>query len=190
MRQVLLPAIAVLSTFLASCVPSVYPLYTARDLAFDPALIGAWQEDGSPDESWTFTKLDDTTYRLVVKDGKLSAPFDAHLLRLGPHRFLDMTPHRDGLPQDVMPDIFEMSLIPGHLFLKVTQIEPVLRMAMLDPDWIEKRLKEHPSDLVHVKPRDKEIVLTAPTADLQKFILRHANDKDAFGDASELKKIR
>ncbi len=38
-------------------VPSVYPLYTAKDLIFDPALIGVWQEDGE-DVSWTFTKLD------------------------------------------------------------------------------------------------------------------------------------
>jgi hypothetical protein len=34
----------------------------------------------------------------------------------------------------------------------------------------------------------QDIVLTASTAELQKFILRHANDKDAFGGTSELKK--
>lgn len=181
--------IGAFSISLASCVPSVYPLYTAKDLIFDPALIGVWQEDGE-DDSWTFTKLDDTSYRLVVKEGDNTAPFEAHLVRLGAYRFLDMAPHEDGLPQESVTDIYRMGLIAGHMFLKVSQIEPTQQLAFLDPDWLESRLAARPAEVAHITRGNKDFVLTAPTPDLQRFIRQHAGDKEAFGEASNLKKKR
>ena len=188
MSRCLATLIGVFSLSLAGCVPSVYPLYTAKDLIFDPALIGVWQEDGEED-SWTFTRLDDTSYRLVVKEGDKTAPFDVHLVRLGAYRFLDMTPHEDGL-QELVPDIYRMSLIAGHMILKVSQVEPALQMAFLDPDWLGKRLKARPAEIAHIMRGDTDVVLTAPTPDLQRFISQHAGDKEAFGESSNLKKKR
>lgn len=189
MSRFLAALLGALAISLAGCVPSVYPLYTAKDLVFDPALIGAWQEDDE-DDSWTFTKLDDTSYRLVVKEGDKTAPFDAHLVRLGAYRFLDMSPHEDGLPKGQVPDLYRMSLIAGHMFLKVSQIEPALQMAFLDPDWLDKRLSARPAEIAHIRPGDNNVVLTAPTPDLQRFVSQHAGDKGAFGESSNMKKKR
>src|SRR5688572_2052421 len=36
----------------AGCVPSLNPLYTLKEVVFDPALIGSWSEEGS---TWTFS---------------------------------------------------------------------------------------------------------------------------------------
>lgn len=49
-----LAALAVALT-LTICVHSLRPLYTGKDLIFDPALVGVWSEDDSRD-SWAFEK--------------------------------------------------------------------------------------------------------------------------------------
>jgi hypothetical protein len=52
------------------------------------------------------------------------------------------------------------ALIPGHLFMKVTQIQPTLQIAFLDPDWLKELLKENPKAIAHKKipggPRRQE----------------------------------
>jgi hypothetical protein len=182
--------VAVLSVSLAGCVPSVFPLYTDKDVRFDPALVGAWSEPSDPDESWTFTKGSDNSYDLVYREKKGSAPFTVHLVRLGTRQFIDMTPNEDGLKGANLLDIYKGTLIPGHLFAKVSQITPVLKMAFLDPKWIKDYLRDHRSDLAHYLYEDRDVILTAPTRDLQAFMTKHADDKDALGDESKLERKR
>ena len=78
------------------------------------------------------------------------------------------------------------SLVPAHLFLKVEQIGPVLRIAAMDPEWLKEFLAKNPKAIAHEKLDDR-IVLTASTADLQKFLLDHAQEK-LFGDSADLKR--
>ncbi len=68
-------------------------------------------------------------------------------------------------------------LVPAHTFPKVTRIDPVLEMAFLDPDRLEKLLNQDPAALRHEKTADKRIVITASTADLQRFIIAHLEDE-------------
>ena len=76
------------------------------------------------------------------------------------------------------------TLIPGHVLLRVTQIGPELRFAFAERDWLEKFLKEHPSALAHHRESASDVIfLTAPTADLQKFVREHLADGELFGKA-------
>jgi hypothetical protein len=139
--------VVALASALTACVPSVYPLYTDKELRFDPGLLGTWGEDGTPDESWTFTKAGDTSYTLVVKDGDGSGRFEAHLLQLGKYRFLDLVPDDDALDKARLPGIYMAALIPGHMFLRVSSIEPTLKVAFLSEKWLATYLDDHPKDL-------------------------------------------
>ena len=188
MRRMLTLGVVGLALSIAGCVPSVFPLYTDKDVRFDPALVGEWLEKGSTDESWTFTKSGSNAYGLVYREHQQMASFDVHLLRLGTHQFLDMTPDAEGLKKIEAPDIYKSALIPGHLFVKVSQITPVLKMAFLDPKWIKTYLRDHPAEIAHFLYQGEDVILTAPTRDLQTFITKHADDKDAFGDESDLRK--
>jgi hypothetical protein len=190
MRKSLALLIVVLSVALSGCVSSVFPLYTDKDLRTDATLVGTWKEKDDGDESWTFTKRDESSYTLVVKEGQKSSPFEARLVQLGKYRFLDIAADGDGLDNADLIDLYKMTLIPGHLFIKVTAIEPVLRMALLDHKWMRQYLEAHPGELAHRLDGGDGIVLVAPTRDLQSFLLRHAENKDAFGESSELKKIK
>ena len=183
MQKIIGVAALGLAVFLAGCVPSLNPLYTEKDLIFEPALVGVWNNG---DDTWTFQKRDEKSYALIIRDDDKTAPFVAHLVKLGKYRFLDLCPDKDGLNDSKLEGTYTMSLIRGHLFLKVLQIEPALQMVMLDPDWLDKLLKKNPKVISHKQNDDGEgIVLTAATKELQKFMLKYADTKDAFGKPDE-----
>ena len=176
----------------AGCIPSVNPLYTEKDLVFNPGLLGVWGEvDAAKTNTWTFRQRDEKSYALTIQEEGKSAQFVAHLVKLGKYQFLDLFPDGDGLSDLNQPDIYKWTLIPGHLFLKVWQIEPTLQMNFMNPDWLDKLLKKDPKAIAHRGSDDKEgIVLTASTRQLQKFFVKYAESKEAFKEPDEaLKRI-
>jgi hypothetical protein len=72
-----------------------------------------------------------------------------------------------------------MSLVPGHLLVRVYQFEPTLKLAFTDPQWLEDFLEENPDALAHHKEDDR-LVLVATTGDMQTFILAHLVDGELF----------
>ena len=184
-----LPWLAVcLTVVVAGCVvPSIYPFYTEKEVVFDPALLGTWEKtsvDADAREVWTFEKSGDKEYKFTFIDGDRKNVFSAHLFRLKEHLFLDCL-HVEQAGDGV----------PPHYLLRVAQIEPTLKAAMLDYTWLKKLLEKNPGAIRHVLTRDESgstnsmhIVLTADTAELQKFILKHIDGKDTFGDLDELKR--
>jgi hypothetical protein len=168
----------------SGCVPSFHELYTEKDVVFDPALIGVWTADNEK-ESWDFSKDSDKSYKLVHTDNeKRHAEFSVHLVKLKESRFLDL--YLTKATDAEFNGWAVASLVPAHLFLKVEQIGPVLRMAAMDPDWLKEFLAKNPKAIDH-ETLDDRIVLTASTADLQKFLLEHAQQK-LFGDVADLKR--
>jgi hypothetical protein len=174
------PSLLVVVSLLAGCiVTSVCPYYTAKDLVFEPALLGRWSEAGktnSTADGWQFEKASTNRYLLTVVDGETNR-YHAHLFRLQKkYLFLDLR----------TTNLLEHT-VPIHYLLKVSQIEPTLKLQNLNSKWLEGLLKQHPGTLRHMeyapdldKPDDTEIVLTADTKDLQKFVLKYVNDTNAF----------
>jgi hypothetical protein len=79
----------------AGCAPvdSLNPLYTEKDVVFDEALLGQW---GTPEDGLNFARMGKDGYSLVTfgKDDTtgqtMSLAFEAHLVSLQGHRFLDL----------------------------------------------------------------------------------------------------
>jgi hypothetical protein len=165
---------------LAGCVvTSVYPFYTAKDLAYRPDLLGTWTKDS---EQWKFERDGDQAYQLTYsEDGKASV-MKAHLFQLRGKLFLDLYPAKDyDLDTCLQP-------IPSHLVMRVKQLEPTLTLATLSYDWLQEFLQKNPKAIryIMVNPDGKtdkgRIVLTASTADLQRFLLKHLNTPGAWDD--------
>jgi hypothetical protein len=178
-------AVAVLA---AGClVPSIYPFYTEKEVVFESALLGTWEKpatDADTREIWSFEKADEKEYKFTFIDGDRKNVFAAHLFKLKEHLFMDCL-HVEQAGDGV----------PPHYLLKVVQIEPTLKTAMFDYSWLKKLLDKNPGALRHALIQNEpgstnasRIVLTADTAELQKFILKHIDGKDTFGDLNELKR--
>ena len=180
----------VLPTLLVGCiVTSVYPFYTAKDVVFDPALVGVWAIAGSTNaanEHWQFEKAEGQAYKLTVLENEKRTEFDTHLFKLKGRIFLDLYPRE-------RPD----NSLPAHYLLKVTRTEPVLEYSLLDYDWLTKLVEKNPQVIRHLVVPNKVgenggglVVLTADTAALQKFILKHDKAEGAFSKVSVMKRAK
>ena len=175
-----------LAVLLGGCIPSLHPLYTEKELLFEEKLCDIWA-DGKT--IWRFEgNAGEKSYKLtVIDEGLEGGKFVAHLVKLDEMLFLDLFPEElDKLHPN---DFYKFHLLPVHTFLKVEQIEPVLKMRMMDPDKLGKMLENDPNLIKHEVEEDR-IVLTASTEQLQQFMKRHADEEGLFGDASDLRRLR
>ena len=159
--------------------PSLHPLFTEKDLVFDPALIGAWVGENEK-ETWILQKAGDHTYDLFYEGERDSAKFEAHLVRLGKFEFLDIYPEEP----DIKNGFYKSHLILAHTFSRIWRDGDTLRTAMLNPDWLKDMIARKKLKIAHERLHDW-IVLTASTKELQKFILKYAEDVNAFPDPAE-----
>lgn len=165
--------------FLAGCVPSLHGLYTDKDTIYDPALVGVWSEPNSS-ETWEFAQSGDKTYRLTITEDKgKTGRFQVHLVNLEGKMFLDLFPEDPNLPGNT--DYYKYHLLPIHTFIRVEQITPALKMAAMNPEGLKNLLKENPQAVRH-EVRDDQIILTASTPELQKFLLKNLDQPKFFGD--------
>ena len=179
----------VLAALLGGCVPvmSLHPLYTEKDVVFEERLLGRWVDDpNSPEITWEFNRIEEPNkaYSLAFSDeeGKKGS-FVAHLVRLQNRLFLDVYPSEP--PSEIEdPNKLELPynsffLIPAHTFIKIDFIGRKLKMWLTNDEEMKKLLKEEPNAVKHTFIEDK-LILTAPTKELQNFVLKYADDKRVF----------
>ena len=191
MKRIIAPLVLCVALFGCS-VPSLNPLYTEKELVFDPALVGVWVDGG---QTWSFEKSGDKSYKLLHNDGKgRTGTFDAHLVKLKDYLFLDISVTDLGAKEESRDELVTRTLIPGHLFLKVTESGPMLRLSWMHRRWLEAELGGNPKAIAHFKNGNQTsqtaptptIVLTAPTEELQAFVIKYADDIKAFVETARL----
>lgn len=181
-----------LAILLGGCIPvmSLHQLFTEQDLVFEEKLLGTWADDpNKPETTWEFKHLktedaNDKAYQLLFTDKEdRKGSFVAHLVKLDDKLFLDAYPSEvPWEPKD--PNRVEwlyntLFLIPAHTFLKIDSIEPQLKMCWTTEDKMKEMLKENPDAVKHTSVEDR-LVMTAPTKELQKFVLKYADDERVF----------
>jgi hypothetical protein len=188
-----------LGIILAGCVPSLLPLYTPKDVVYDPKLIGVWTDPNSPySGTWEFRGIPDSnSYLMIYTDEKRSSGvFVVILMKLDKMLFLDVFPIDD--PNLQINSLYAIHFLPVHTFMKVEQIEPTLKLRLMDVDKFTKRLEKNPQLLKYeviyeasiFEKKQLKIVLTASTKELQDFMRKHANDSDVFGEPSNMKHVQ
>jgi len=186
MKKRNLIAFGATAILLAACIPSVNPFYTDDDLVADPHLVGEWQEKGNTNDPdvWKFEPLTNKVYQFTVTEKGKTGSFSARLFKLKHEQFLDLTPNDCNYASN-QSELVAFSMFPGHLLMRVGQIEPELKFAGCDYEWLQKFLKKNPKALAHHIESDR-IVLTADTRDLQKFVLKHLGTNELFPHYGEM----
>jgi len=173
-----------LLVFAGCVVTAIHPWFQEGDVFFEPKLLGEWVDSKDADPTnfvFKFEQGGTNSYSVTDGEDGKNRKYDAHLFRLKQWTFLD------AVPQDKCADDF----VPPHYLAKVVQIEPTLKLVFMDEKWLESVLQKNPRALAHLP--DKQggcLVLTADTAALQKFLLKHAGKTNAFNndDNSPLKR--
>lgn len=175
-------SIMIVASLIAGCVVmSVYPYYKAKDVSFDDALLGKWipkeaTNASAASEFWTFEKINDRTYKLTTIDGKTNH-YDAVRFKLGGATFLDCLPRERS---DVQT--------PNHILMRTEIVGSQLKMELLDYKWLCDLIEKNPRVIRHVLVANEagseggggQVILTADTAELQKFILKHLKTTNAW----------
>ena len=189
MNKLLLPLLT-LAALLTACVPSLQPLYTPETTVFREELIGIWKEKPQEDEeSWTFTKGENNTYELNIREKDESSRLEVRLVKLGEHLFLDLFPNGDALENTKLGDFYRASLVPAHLIIKV-KLGAKLEMQLMQPEKLEEMLKGSPGALAHTfVGKENRLVITASTAELQAFMKKQADSKELWGDPGVMQKL-
>jgi hypothetical protein len=183
MRIIIISVSLLLAILLGGCVPSLHPLYTTSDLVMDTTIIGTWVND-SGNEEWEFSISDNSSYGLFYTEEKSPAHFQAYLIKLDTLLLMDTYPD-----QDIDNDFFKLHLVPAHIFGRIWITQDTLRMAMLDSDWLQKMIAKNKIKIAN-EALDGGIVLTAPTADLQKLMQTYGNRPEAFSSMTVLHRQR
>jgi hypothetical protein len=188
---------------MSSCIPSLFPVYTVDDLVTDDRLVGTWDagEYGtcvverldynphhdflSPD--WT-DPGDRKTYRLVVRDVEkedtLEAAFVLHLLLLGGQYYLNFYP----ADYELQHGFLSWHMVEANNFCRVWISQETISLGFLDPAFLKELIDENRIKIAHVR-HDSGILLTARTRELQKFLIKYGNEKDAMLEKYILRRI-
>jgi len=154
-----------------------------------PELLGTWEND----DMWTFKKSGKNAYELTINEKESSKEsggiaeydeagiYEVHLVKLGKFLFLDFYPEEIEIEEYG----YDVHFVPVHSFCRVWFEKDVLRLAFFENEWLEGMIDEKKINIAHVRLEDR-VVLTAPIEELQKFVLKYAEDSEAFLDIEEL----
>jgi hypothetical protein len=167
---------------IAGCIPSLNPLYTDETIVFEPALVGTWKQPQGA-ARWQFTKRDEKSYGLVYTDDQgQQGRFIGRLVRLEGELFLDLYPEDEQIDAS---GFYKFHLVPMHTIYRVRGPQPKLELAAIDFKWLDEYLAAHPQEIECATFSGRKLI-TAPTAEVQKFVLAH---KDRFTSEFPLEKI-
>jgi hypothetical protein len=198
-RCVFSVAIIALVLLLTGCGPasSLFPLFVKGDAEFDERLLGDWrmQNDasfthGAKSERMVFRKIADSEeYEVTLFDFDekgVNLALTAHIVRLGNFLFIDFgTPNLDKRKFREVP----FPTIESHLFGRLYLEKSGARFELLNDEWVKEQVKAGMLSLPTVQTADGPVI-SAPTEELRKFALEHAEDTKAFSEHYSLSRSK
>jgi hypothetical protein len=181
--------------FLQGClVKSLHPFYKDSNLLYKAELNGTWTDEDT--NTWIisrhlkqsgFLKPDtpDMAYDIVYNDKKGSSKFVAHLFTLNKQLYLDFYP-ADG---ESNTELGDFHFISAHTLAQVELKGNTILIRWYNEEWLVNLFNQNKIRIAHervpydIDDKDKDheqVILTASTEELQKFILKYGNDPEAF----------
>ncbi len=192
-KFVSLAVILSLAILLNGCGPSAsfFSLYKADDKAFETGLLGTWKlekpDPSNPDDRntrWTFAKSEDENFydfkwgTVGAKGGFLAK---ARLVRIGSSLFADFEGDTGNKVMDSIDTMWPFPVMSVHMMGRVWLGKDSLEIHFLKDDWVKARIKAGSFPLSHLG-ENGDLILTASTDELRKFMQEHAEDEDALSE--------
>jgi len=121
------------------------------------------------------------SYSLRVKSGKSGATIEPTLLKLGEAAYLEF---QNGAPDGKVA----AHLRRAHWIMNVAQKDKKLQLNWADDDDFRRAVQVGAIKLPNVllgEGKNKDVVITASTQELQKFVAEHVDDKTFFDSKTE-----
>ena len=161
------------------CVLSVDPVIPESGAAFDPRLIGAWQETPGSDFA-VITPKGPGGYAIQYTTAGRTGAFEARLGRLGDRLVLDVWPTPG---EKDLPEPYGSVVIAGHALFSLDVTTDEIRLSPLDPDAMLKALRAGDLRLDYSSSADRLVLLSA-TSPLRAEMTKYLARPGAFGESS------
>ena len=175
----------ILIVLVNSCtVKSLFPLFTENDLILNHHVLGAW--DMGDSTIWTFEqakeekdgkKITKNYYDLTVDEKGDVAKLKAHLFTLGDYTYFNF--YLEELSTENKMAIYTM--LPVNTFARAEIYQDSIRISLFDPEFITGLIENKKTRIKHVIT-DDHLLITAPTEDIQKFVIKYQDDEDLIYD--------
>jgi len=201
-KIVLVSSLLFIVLLLGSCLTTLHPIFTEKDLVFDPRLNGKWsnKEDGST-AIYRIAQISDVkslstslkrnvskTYMLEERDaqGMLKSKQYAFMVKLGKYYYMDFYPV-GAKEVDNEEKFFAAHYIPMHSIYRIRfKDDHSFDIQQLDAGYLENLIKNKKIRIRHEVTEDGNYVITAPTEELQKYIVKYSEIPEAYSkDNSE-----
>lgn len=182
---------------LSSCLSTIHPIFTEKDLLFDQKLIGNWNYTAQPsggtvqitkataqdlNELPSLRKLDGKVYKAIYKDaeGAVEAAYFGFLVKLGKNHYIDFYPAETPATKSYdeffcihytkMHTAYRISFTSGNSF----------ELKQLDESFLKSLVKDKKIRISHEITEEGNFVVTAPTEELQQYILKYGDTPEAY----------
>ncbi len=172
---------------LSGCAPSLHPVYTEKDLVFEPALVGTWSAGKPEDGAWAVEKKGENAYTVRFTGNGKTGACRGHLVRLGGMLVMDLFPEEK--EYEGLGDLAKVHTVPAHTVNRVWVEGETVRYATLDGERLKALSDAGELALPHARV-EGGILLTARPAEIQAFLVKHSGDPELFADPVVLKRIR
>lgn len=187
-------ATIVMVTALSGCLSTLHALFTEKDLVFDPRLLGRWKAgDGNDVATFergtaasfnqlpeTLRKLANNAYLVTMSDDKTVARYYAFLTKLGTELYLDYYPC-ENVEQLRYDAFYKQHLVKMHSFYRIRfNDDRSFETSQFDEDFLKKLIDNKQIRIKYEVRFDGTYVITAPTEELQQYVLKYGDVPDAY----------
>ena len=191
-------AFALLLIFLSSCLTTLHPIFTEKDLAYDPRLIGTWNTENegkegkviinnlatenSVDLPGNISAIKQQGYFIIYQDknGKVTDQYIAFLSRIGKHLYFDYFP-ADKKEDRKLDEFFGVHFVRMHTSYRVEILKDgSFELSQLDGSYVKSLIDEKKIRIRHEIDADDNTVITASTKELQQYLLKYGDEPSAY----------
>jgi hypothetical protein len=184
--------------FLSSCLTTLHPIFTEKDLAYDPKLIGIWniEREGNK-ERVTISNL--ATENSLELPGNISGikekgylisyqhdhgedpeRYIAFLVRIGKYLYFDYYPAFKKEDQKI-DELFGAHLVKMHTSYRVEILnDGNFELSQLDGSYVKSLIDQKKIRISHETSADDNIVITASTSELQRYLIKYSDEPEAY----------
>ena len=189
---------AFLLIFFSSCLTTLHPIFTEKDLAYDPKLIGTWNieregnketviisslaTENSLELPGNISDIKEKGYLISYQHEHSENPerYVAFLARIGKYLYLDYYPAYKKEDQKI-DEIFGAHYVKMHTSYRVEILnDGSFELSQLDGSYVESLIDQKKIRINHEMGVYDNIVITASTSELQKYLIKYSDEPEAY----------
>ena len=193
-KIILTSAFALLLIFLSGCLTTLHPIFTEKDLAYDPKLIGTWKTEdrrvvitnlateNTVELPGNISSIKQQGYLISYQreNGEITERYIAFLARIGKHLYFDYFPASKKEDRKI-DEFFEVHFVKMHTSYRVEILKDgSYELSRLDEAFVTKLIDEKKIRISHETDADNNNVITASTKELQQYLLKYGDEPAAY----------